>query len=686
MPQRWSDSEAKGKDELDLLVYQSRLIGADTSLVVWGGGNTSIKTKLKDFRGREVDAMTVKGSGSDLKTIEPKQFPSLDLEDVLVLFDRDVMSDDEMVAYLAQCMIDPTSPRPSIETLLHAFLPFQSVVHSHADAIVSLTNTRNSDELLKKVYGDKAAIVEYLRPGFALSKLVGQRVQENPDVDGVILVNHGLFTWGDSAKEAYMKHLNMVDTAAEYAEDKAKGRVIFTPREGPRMNDGERRRVAGDIAPVIRGLVSRSQSMVLRFDDSPDVMEFVNSAEGAALSQVGPATPDHTLQTKIKPLWVKSGDPVRADYLTGHMPRAIDQYVSYYKGWYQANTDGQHPMLDPHPRVILVPGVGMWSTGKDAKAALVAGDIYHHTISVIKAAQAVGHYASLSDKDAYEVEYWPMELYKLTLAASGGELASQVALVTGAAHGIGKAIAERLADEGAHVVVTDIDAEGADGVAQSIVESHGIGRATAVHMDVTNPKQVADAFGRLRLAYGGLDVLVSNAGIAPVGAIHELSLEDWQHAMDINSTGHFLVAREAVSLMRQQDMGGSLVFVGTKNVPSPGKDFGAYSASKAAEVQMARVLAIENGEYGIRVNVVNPDAVFQGSNLWTAEVKEMRARAHGISIDGLQEFYRKRNLLKRSVTAEDVAEAVLFLAGPRSSKTTGAMLPVDAGLKDAFPR
>ncbi len=686
MPQRWSDSEVEGKDEKGLLVYQSRLVGADTSLVVWGGGNTSIKTKQKDFRGREVDAMTVKGSGSDLKTIEPKHFPSLDLEDVLVLFDRDTMSDDEMVAYLAQCMIDPKLPRPSIETLLHAFLPFHSVVHSHADAIVALTNTRNSDELLHEVYGNRAAIVEYLRPGFVLSKLVGQRVRENPDVDGVILVNHGLFTWGDTAKEAYQKHLDLVDTAAEYAELKAKGRTIFTPRDGSRMSDDERRKLAAGLGPVVRGLVSGSQSMVLRFDDSRDVMEFVNSAEGAALSQVGPATPDHTLQTKIKPLWVESGESPNLEYLSGHMPRAIDRYVSYYKGWYQANTDGQHPMLDPHPRVILVKGVGMWSTGKDAKAALIAGDIYHHTISVIRAAQAVGHYASLSDKDAYDVEYWPMELYKLTLAASGGELASKVALVTGAAHGIGRAIAERLAAEGAHVVVTDIDVKAAQEVAQGIVDNQGIGRAMALNMDVTNPEQVAEAFGRMRLEYGGLDVLVSNAGIAPVGAIHELSLEDWQKAMDINSTGHFLVAREAVALMRQQGMGGSLVFVGTKNVPSPGKDFGAYSASKAAEVQMARVLAIENGEFGIRVNVVNPDAVFQGSNLWSDKVKEMRARAHGISIDGLLEFYRQRNLLKRSVTAEDVAESVLFLAGPRSSKTTGAMLPVDAGLKDAFPR
>ncbi len=686
MANLWSEAEAAGKDEMALLVYQSRLIGADASLVVWGGGNTSIKRQVKDFRGREAAAMTVKGSGSDLKTIQPKDFPSLRLEDVLPLMERDSMSDDEMIAYLAQCLLDPKAPRPSIETLLHAFLPYHSVVHSHADAIVALTNTKESDAVLREVYGNRAAVVEYLRPGFALSKLVGQRVRENPEVDGVVLVNHGLFTWGDSAKEAYDRHVDMVSRAEERSTHRARGRRVFTPAPGLALEKPERRRVAAALAPALRGLVSRGQVMTLRYDDGPDVLEFVNSGEAAALSQVGPATPDHTLQTKIKPLWVEAAGPLDASRLAQGLKAAVDRYVSEYSAWYRANTDGGHPMLDPHPRVVLIPGLGMWSTGKDARAALIAGDVYHHTISVIKAAEAVGSYASLSDKDAYDVEYWPMELYKLTLAPPERELSRRVALITGAAHGIGRAVSLRLAAEGAHVVVTDVDLDGASALAQQINDAHGYARAKALRMDVTNPEEVAAAFHSLRLAYGGLDILVSNAGVAPVGAIHELSLASWQRAMDVNATGHFLVAREAVKLMREQGMGGSLVFVGTKNVPAPGRDFGAYSASKAAEAQLARVLAIENGERGIRVNVVNPDAVFQDSNLWSTELKEQRARAHGVSVEGLEDFYRQRNLLKERVTGEDVAEAVVFLAGPRSSKTTGAMLPVDAGVTDAFPR
>ena len=686
MDNRWSEEEVQGLSELDRLAYQSRLIGADPSLVMWGGGNTSIKVNQQDFRGRNTSVVIIKQSGADLKTIEPRRFTGLRLDDVLPLFDRDSMSDEEMVDYLNRCMLDPGAPRPSIETLLHAFLPYKSVAHSHADAVLALTNNGDARQVLQAVYGSDVAVIEYLRPGFLLSKKVGQAVRADPSIKGVVLVNHGLFTWGDNAKSAYDLHIDLVTRAEEYAQRQAAGRAVFGGVKQIPLDVERRHQVAAAVAPTVRGLVSRRSRAVLRYDDSPDVLEYVGSRRGRELSGIGPATPDHLIQTKRKPLWVDTTDPEDVPALIDALRRGAEQYAEEYSEWYREHSTGGVPMLDPYPRVVLVPGVGMWTTGRDSRAALITGDIYHHTIGVMRAAQSVGEYTSLTARDAYEAEYWPLELYKLTLAPPERDLARRVALVTGGAHGIGRAIALRLAAEGAHVAVADIEGEAAHSLAEELNATHGQGRAMACAMDVTSEREVAEAFRQVRLAYGGLDVLVSNAGVAPVGAIDELSLSDWQRALDINTTGHFLVAREAVRLMREQAKGGSLVFMGTKNVTSPGKDFGAYSASKAAEVQLARVLAIENGEFGIRSNVVNPDAIFQGSNLWSAEVREQRAQAHGISVDDLEEFYRGRNLLKERVTAEDVAEVVLFLAGDRSSKTTGSMIAVDGGLRDAFPR
>jgi rhamnulose-1-phosphate aldolase/alcohol dehydrogenase len=684
MRNRWSDRHTHDLDELDKLVYMSRLIGEDPSLVLWGGGNTSMKLLENDFRDREVSAMWIKGSGSDMKSMVRRQFPRLRLDDILPLFERSGMSDEDMVAYLERCLMDPNTPRPSIETLLHAFLPFMSVAHSHADAVVALTNNRDATEVLQKVYGDSVATVEYLRPGFQLSKLVGLAVQESPRISGVVLVNHGLFTWGDSTKEAYDRHIDLVSQAEEYIKSGSKS--VFGGWARNPLDAEERRRVASAIAPTLRGLVSRRQQMVLRFDDSPDVLEFLGSAEGRRLSGIGPATPDHLIHTKRRPLWLDVPDASDVPAVLQELGPRMDDYAQEYASWYQEHTAGEHPMLDPYPRVILLPGVGMWTTGKDALAAQIVADIYHHTISVIASAQSVSDYTSLTPRDAYDAEYWPLELYKLTLAPPEKELARQVALVTGAAGGIGKAIALRLASEGAHVVITDVDTEGAGLVAQEINQAYGLGRGTAFPMDVADAGQVTRAFQDLRLAYGGLDVLVSNAGIAPVGAIDALSLADWQKALDINTTGHFLVAAEAIRLMKEQGTGGSLVFIGTKNVPAPGADFGAYSVSKAAEVQLARVIALENGQYGIRSNVVNPDAIFQGSRLWSDQVRQERASAHGVPLEGLEQFYHQRTLLKVQVRAEDVAEAVLFLASQRSSRTTGAMLPVDGGVREAFPR
>lgn len=684
MKNHWSDSDTRGMDELDKLVYMSRLIGADTSLVVWGGGNTSIKVVERDFKGTEVPAMWIKGSGSDMKSIVRRQFPRLNLDDILPLFARDGMTDEDMVAYLEHCLMDPGSPRSSIETLLHAFLPFMSVAHSHADAVVALTNNQDMDSVLRRVYGDEIAVVDYFRPGFHLSKLVGLAVKESADLKGVVLVNHGLFTWGDDARSAYDQHIDLVNRAEVFIT--AGSKSVFGGWARNPLDTAERRKVAARLAPALRGLVSRQQQMVLRFDDSDDVLEFIGSRDGKRLSAIGPATPDHLIHTKRRPLWLDVPDSSDASAVSAQLERALEDYAGDYTAWYQSHTSGEHPMLDPSPRVILLPGVGMWTTGKDAQAALITGDIYHHTISVIGSAQANSEFTSLTAQDAYDAEYWPLELYKLTLAPPEKELARKVALVTGAASGIGKAIALRLASEGAHVLVADVNGEGASEVSAAINAANGVGRSVSVVMDVASESEVARAFQEVRLAYGGLDILVSNAGIAPVGAIDSLSLAQWQRALDINTTGHFLVAAEAVRLMKEQGGGGSLVFIGTKNVPAPGADFGAYSVSKAAEVQLARVLALENGQFGIRVNVVNPDAIFQGSRLWSDEVRQERASAHGVAVDDLESFYHQRTLLKTQVRAEDVAETVLFLASERSSRTTGAMIPVDGGVREAFPR
>ena len=686
MDNRWSEEDVQGLSELDLLVYQSRLIGAESTLVVWGGGNTSLKVTQEDFRGRETKVLLIKSTGSDLKSIAPQQFTGVRMDDVLPLFQRDSMSDDEVVAYLDRCIVDPRSPRPSIETLLHAFLPYKSVVHSHADAVVALTNNVEADRILDSVYGGSVEVIEYMRPGFLLSNKVGEAVRSNPRTNGVVLMNHGLFTWGETAKAAYDAHIALVSEAEEFARKQAAGRMLFGGLKQRPLDAERRHRVAAAAAPTLRGLVSRHQRAVLRYDDSDDVLEFVGSDRGKALSEFGPATPDHLVQTKRKPLWVDVADPGDLPTFLQQLRQGVEKSASEYSEWYRCHSTGDGSMLDPYPRVVLVPGLGMWTTGRDYQGALVAGDIYHHTVGVMRSAQGMGEYTSLTARDAFEAEYWPLELYKLTLAPPERELARRVAMVTGGAHGIGRAIAVRLADEGAHLVVADIDLETAQSLCGQINENHGQGRAIACHMDVTSEGGVAAAFKQVRLTYGGLDILVSNAGIAPVCAMDELSLSDWQRALDINTTGHFLVCREAVRLMREQSLGGSLVFIGTKNVTSPGKDFGAYSASKAAEVQLARVLAIENGEFGIRCNVVNPDAIFEGSSLWSRELREQRARAHGISVDELEDFYRDRNLLKERITGEDVAETVLFLASDRSSKTTGSMIQVDGGLRDAFPR
>jgi rhamnulose-1-phosphate aldolase/alcohol dehydrogenase len=686
MNSRWDEAAAKKLDGLDLLVYASRLIGAETSLVVWGGGNTSIKQTERDHRGREVRVLRVKGSGSDLKSIERKHFPGVRMDDVLALLELKDMGDQEMVDYLAHTLQDPSSPRPSIETLLHGFLPAQTVIHTHADAIVSLTNNDRSADVLRDVYGGDVIALPYRRPGFLISREVAETFGRHPKAKAILLEKHGTICWGATVEEAYLATVELISRAEEAIAHKSRGRARFGGAAVSALPAEERRRVALSVAPALRGLVGRDRRVVMAFDDSSDVLDFACSREADELSKIGPATPDHTIYTKRLPCFVPVSEAHDPAAVKEALKTSIERFVADYTAYVKAHNTAGAALTDPFPRVITVAGLGMFTTGKDRRTAGIVNDIYHHTISVLGAATSFGRYVSLSARDAFDVEYWPLELYKLAQAPPEKELARRIALVTGGASGIGRAAALRLAAEGAHVVVADLDEAGARKVADEVVAAAGGGRAIGLDMDVASESSVRGGFEEAVLAYGGVDIVVSNAGIAHSAPVDEMSLAEWERSFAVNSTGHFLVAREGMRLLKAQGLGGAFVFVATKNVMSPGKDFAAYSAAKAAEAQLAKVLALEGGPHSIRSNIVNPDAVFRDSKLWSAEIRRERARAQGIAVEELEDFYRKRNILAVPILPEDVAEAILFLASDRSAKTTGCTITVDGGVKDAFPR
>ncbi len=523
---------------------------------------------------------------------------------------------------------------------------------------------------MRACFGDSVITIPYRRPGFRLSREVADAFERQPDAEGLVLMNHGLITWGETVEEAYARHIALVSKAERFLEERRGDSATLAAT----ARSTERRAAE---APVlqIRGLLSRNRSVVLEFDDSEDVLQFLSRPDAAQLTQIGAATPDHVLYTKRFPLFLENDD----------VEAALAAYVQKYQRWYDAHPS-EFAMLDPNPRIVLLPGAGMWTAGKDARAARIVRDIYRHTMRILAGAADAGGYETLDDHDAFHAEYWPLELYKLTLLPKEKELAGKVAIVSGAASGIGRAIAERFAEEGAHVVVTDVDEALAGEVAGGIVERNGLRRAIALRLDVAKESDVERAFAETVRAYGGVDIVVSNAGISSFGSLDVLPTEEWDRSFAVNARGHFLVARAAMRAMKRQGTGGTIVFNASKNVTAPGKEFGAYSVSKAAEAQLCRIVALEGGEHGIRANMLNPDAIFGGSRFWSEEMRTMRAQNYGVETAKLPDFYRQRTLLKTEVTAADVAEAALFLAGPRSAKTTGAMLPVDGGVKEAFPR
>ena len=686
MKSLWSDETADKLSGLDLVVYTSRLIGADRNLVLWGGGNASIKVSGTDHKGTPTEILWIKGSGSDMRTIAPKNFTPLRLDDLLLLLERDEMSDEAMVDYQMRSVLDPKAPKPSIETLLHAFLPPAHIYHTHADAVCALTDTPKSREVIQAVFGRRVALVDYTRPGFRLSKWVYGVYRDNPTVEGIILDKHGLITWGETAKEAYHRTIALVTEAETFAAHRLKGRRVLGPMQTPPLDPARRRAVAAAVAPILRGEIGRGKRMILAFDDSPQLLRFIGSAEAARLTQIGPFTPDHLLHTRPWPLFAAAKDPSDSNRVAEAVRQGCAAYRERAAAYFERYKPPGVTMLDPNPRVILIPGVGMFTTGKDRRAGRIAQELYRHTAGVIEAAEAIGGYRVIPVEEICNFEYWPMENYKLSLLPPEKEFSRKTVLVTGAAGAIGRAVAEAFVAAGACVVLTDIDGERVEAAADRINAAHGKRHAEAVMMDVSDPDSVRRGFETAVLAFGGLDIFVSNAGIARTAAVDSLRLDDWQASLAVNATGHLLTSQAALKVMKAQGLGGAVVVVTTKNVLAPGKAFGAYSASKAAQAQLARIMAIENGPAGIRVNMVTPDGIFEGSGLWSEAIRAERAHAHNIPLDQVEAFYAKRNLLQQPIRAGDVAEAVLFLASDRAAKTTGAILPIDGGLREAFPR
>jgi rhamnulose-1-phosphate aldolase/alcohol dehydrogenase len=679
----WKDEEAAKYAGYDELVYRANILGQDPSVTNWKGGNISAKYVEKDFDGSEIKVLRVKGSGSDLRTAVREDFVGVRHDPVLKLYPRAAMSDEEMVAYLAHCIKDIPSKRPSIETLMHSFLPYEHIDHTHADYALWFAALDGGRKLAEDLLGGDLVWVDYHRPGFHLAKTVSEAVKKNPGAKCVILAKHGLLTWGKTSKECYHNTLAILMKFDEAVKKRIAGGKVYG---GPRVETlppAKRKEILAQVLPAVRGAVSALRPAVTHVDDSEPVLDFVNGSASRDLAAVGAACPDHLVSTKVVPYFAKwepkTGD---AASLKAELIPAMDGYRKAYEAYFQRwNKDPKMKMDDPYPRVILVPGIGMVTAGKTKDLAISSNWLFHRAMTVMKGAHAQGKFLSLNEEESFNIEYWPLERYKLTTLPPDKEMTGKVAFVTGAAGGIGRAIAEKFAAEGAHVVIADINAEGSEKTAKEIGKG-----AIAAPVDVTSEATMQEAYRKAVLEFGGVDVVVANAGIARAFPVEDHPLDEWNRLHGILSTGYFLTAREAFRLWKAQGRGGNLIFVVSKNALVAGKNNVAYSSAKAAELHLARCLAEEGGPHGIRVNVVNPDAVLQKSSIWTREWREERARDYGIKPEELEEFYKKRTTLKVHIYAEDIAEAAYFFASNRSSKTTGNLLNVDGGVPAAYPR
>ncbi len=703
MRNRWNEQEAdrvlaalgpRWGESLALRTYSSRILGSDASLVLHGGGNTSVKAAWRTVFGEEVAAIFVKASGFDMASIEPDAHPALDLGALRRLRPLPSLDDDTMVNEVRRALFETRSPNPSIETLLHAFLPAAFIDHSHADAILALTNQRGGRDLVAEALGSDVAIVEYVEPGFRLACAAADAVEREPGARALVLMHHGLLTWGESARESYDAHIELAARASTFvARRAAKGASVAVP--GPAV-DAARERF-GELAPIIRGQLARPTSeadrpwdpVILAYRCDRELLGWLDTDAGRR-SFLSPAlTTDHLIRTKSTPAWVDKPNLADPDMFREQLRRAIFDYTQAYRAYidrHRGTLEAGLSAFDPYPRVLLVPGLGVVCAGQDATAAKVAADISIQTLQVKTAiARMDGVYEGLPESHLFPMEYRGLQHAKL--APGGGSLRGRVALITGAAGAIGAGIAQGLLEQGGHVVLTDLAGPRLGELSEEL-GARFPDRVTHVPLDVTDPASARAAFAETGRHWGGIDLVVVNAGLAHVQPLVSMDLERFRLLERVNIEGTLNLIAESGRHFARQGTGGDIVLVSTKNVFSPGAQFGAYSATKAAAHQLARIASLELAESDVRVNMVSPDAVFSHgpwkSGLW-AEVGPGRMKARGLDEAGLEEYYRSRNLLKARVTARHVANAVLYFA-TRQSPTTGSTIPVDGGLPDATPR
>lgn len=693
----WDDEKAKALegDEIALLLYRSNILGADLRITNYGGGNTSCKTIEKDpLTGEETEVMWIKGSGGDIGSLKRSGLAGLYLDRLHALKNRyrGLENEDEMVGLFYHCLYDLDSRAPSIDTPLHAFLPYKHIDHLHPDALIAIAAAKDGKRINEELFEGQLGWVDWQRPGFDLGLQLEKCIQESPDLRGITLGSHGLFTWGETAYECYMNSLDVIEKASAYLEEHmGKDRPVFGGVKVESLSETDRKKQAATLAPTLRGLCSSHKAMIGHYTDDERVLQFINSQDLQKLAPMGTSCPDHFLRTKIRPLVLDflpaDADLSDAKAIKEQLHGAFQEYRKDYAEYYENHKHDDSPDIrDPNPVVILWPGVGMFTFAKNKQTARVASEFYTNAINVMRGSEAVSEYTSLPLQEAFDIEYWLLEEAKLKRMPPEQPLSRKVALITGSGGGIGKAIAEKFIQEGACVILSDMNQERVQEAREEFIDKYGKDALIGTVMDVTKPEDIAASFRDASLAFGGIDILVNNAGLSISKTLEDTSEKDWDLQHSVMVKGQFMMTQTAVDIMRKQGMGGDVVNIVSKNALVSGPNNTAYGTAKAAQLHLSRLLAAELGKDKIRVNVVNPDAVIQGSNIWSGGWAEGRAKAYGVSLDELPNHYAQRTLLNEVILPEDIANGVFALVSGLMNKSTGNVLNVDGGLAAAFVR